>query len=270
MIIYPNRRRNLHCMPQSSWLGRSKMLLMKVLCVCCVLSLSAASLRWRKVNVSGISPPRLRDFGSGFWVNEAGGDRFLVVFGGRRTSGARIDETWLFDVDRETWMRVSPETRPPRRYSFVSGVVQSHSLFVVAMGQGPAPSDGIYSTNDRVKYNDVWALDLKAMRWTMLNVQGEGISRRYGGHGGVFFNSTRFYVGGGLADDHRRYSDTFQIDFNAYNDTSPTSSRLRWEVVHSGAAHFNQYTPTVPHARCLHASTLASENDLVIFGGCLR
>lgn len=244
----------------------------RVLIVFCLLSVSAAGLRWRKVNVSGAEPTPLRDFGAGYWVDETSGERFLVVFGGRRKNGMRTDDTWLFDVDRERWERVftADPTRPPRRYSLVAGVVQPHSLFVVSMGQGPVPSDGASSTDDRVKYNDVWGLDLVTRRWTLMDIEGEGISKRYGGHGGVFFNSTLFYVGGGFAVDHRRFSDTYRIDFDAYNDTSPASSRLRWEVVHSGANNFNQYTPNVPHARCLHASTLASENDLVLFGGCLR
>ena len=243
---------------------------LQVLCLCSLLYASAATLQWRKVNFNGSRPTALRDFGSGFWVNGTEGGRFLVVFGGRHYTGTRSDETWLFDVDEQTWQRLTTPTRPPRRYTLVAGVVQPLSLFVIAMGQGPSPTDGPSSKDDRVKYDDVWALDLTVMNWTRLNVQGEGISRRYGGHGGVFFNSTRFYVGGGFADDHRRYSDTFQIDFAAYNHTSPAESHLRWEEVHPGAAHFNQYTPSVPHARCLHASTLASENDLVIFGGCLR
>lgn len=248
------------------------MILLQVLCVCCLLSVSAGKLEWKLLSSSrvGAGPTPLRDFGSGFWVDEAGGGRYLVVFGGRHYTGTRTDETWRFNVDTKRWERLYPPTSPPRRYSFVAGVVQPLSLFVVAMGQGPPPSDGNSSTDDRVKYNDVWALDLKTMTWTMLNVEGEGISRRYGGHGGVFFNSTRFYVGGGLSDDHRRFSDTYVIDFAAYNHTSPASSPLRWALVHPGAAHFNQYTPTEPHARCLHASTLASENDLVIFGGCLK
>ena len=221
---------------------------------------------------AGGGPSPLRDFGAGYWVDETSGERFLVVFGGRRQSGLRTDDTWLFDLDRRMWTLVSTAdpARPPRRYSMVAGVVQPRSLFVVSMGQGPDPSDRVGSTDDRVKYDDVWGLDLATRRWTMLNIEGEGISKRYGGHGGVFFNSTEFYVGGGFAVDHRRFSDTFRIDFATYNDTSPASSRLRWEVVDLGASNFNQYTPNVPHARCLHASTLASEDDMVLFGGCLR
>jgi hypothetical protein len=232
--------------------------------VCIFLPLGESILKWEKVNVSGVSSPAIRrDFGFGYWKNEDAGVNYLVVFGGRLKSGHRVNDVWLFNIETRAWRRLSTDNNPPVRYSMVSGVIQSQSLFVLAMGQGPDPSNA-----DVVKrYADVWALDLTSGKWNKLDVTGSGISARYGGHGGTHPNSSYFWVGGGFADDHQRYSDTFRINFEDYDHMNNT--QLGWETVHPGITNYNQYSPTVPHARCLHASTLATPDDLVIFGGCM-
>ena len=221
-----------------------------------------SALTWRKLQVNGSPPLSRRDVGFGYWAE----GNSLVLFGGR--TGAREQDTWLFDLDTEQWKKIYPTNKPERRYSMVSGVLQKQSLFIVSLGQGPDPSTPL-SADDQIKYNDVWALDLRDRTWTRLSVSNEGPSERYGGHGGTHVDSSHFWVGGGFAPDHRRHSDTFRIDFSLYNRTVNMTS-LSWELVDPGAANFNQYNPFTPHARCLHASTLSSPSDLFIFGGCMR
>lgn len=74
------------------------------------------------------------------------------------------------------------------------------------------------------------------------------------GHRGIFFGSNYIYVTHGFAK--KRFSDTYRYDL--VNNI--------WSKVHDSISVFDR---SGPHARCLHAGTMVSSAQMILFGGCL-
>lgn len=196
------------------------------------------SLEWSQVPASGTLPSARRDMAFGYFQAQ----NKLVVFGGR--GGPITNDTWVFDFVAGSWSDVSGATRPGARFSMVYGVVGTH--LYVTTGEGPG----------KIFYNDVWRFDVTSNTWSQVSTTGTPPRTRYGAAGGVYPGSTLLYVSLGFAGE--RFFDTFVLD----TSTNQWSTRFCEGYCHP-------YTPTYPHARCLHSGSVVDANRLVIYGGCL-
>ncbi|XP_067654309.1 uncharacterized protein [Haliotis asinina] len=215
----------------------------------------ASQLRWERIH-SGASPsspsPR-RDVAIGFHT----ATNQVIIFGGRP---GPLDDTWIFNVTEGKWREVVGRVRPGQRYTAVGGV--SGDYFYLTTGEG----------RNKTFYNDIWRFHMireeweelpaqkrppyiSAHDWATLSATSFRPEARYGSGGGIFPGGGRMYVSQGFSTV--RYFDTFTYDVNA----------LGWQREHCASCH--PYDPRYPHARCLHASTTISNDELVIFGGCL-
>ncbi|XP_046573774.1 uncharacterized protein LOC124281823 isoform X2 [Haliotis rubra] len=226
-----------------------------LLCLSLLTSV-VSQLRWERIH-SGATPsspsPR-RDVAIGFHT----ATNQVIIFGGRP---GPLDDTWIFNVTEGKWREVVASVRPAQRYTVVGGV--SGDYFYVTTGEG----------RNNTFYNDIWRFHMIREEWEELPAQKRPpyisghdwatLSKtsfrpeaRYGSGGGIFPGGGRMYVSQGFSNV--RYFDTFTYDVNA----------LGWQREHCASCH--PYDPRYPHARCLHASTTISNDELVIFGGCLR
>lgn len=196
------------------------------------------SLEWSQVPASGTLPSARRDMAFGYFQAQ----NKLVVFGGR--GGPITNDTWVFDFVAGSWSDVSGATRPGARFSMVYGVVGTH--LYVTTGEGPG----------KIFYNDVWRFDVTSNTWSQVSTTGTPPRTRYGAAGGVYPGSTLLYVSLGFAGE--RFFDTFVLD----TSTNQWSTRFCEGYCHP-------YTPTYPHARCLHSGSVVDADRLVIYGGCL-
>lgn len=181
----------------------------------------------------------------------------LVIFGGR--PGPKHD-TWIFNVTLGTWKEVVSPIHPPARYGAVGGV--SGDYFYIATGEG-----------DNAEYlNDIWRFDLQSETWKELPAQQRPSyisiaswtnltktsyrpGKRHGAAGGIYPGGGALFLSQGFSDV--RYFCTFTYDVN----------NMKWYKEFGRGNH--PYNPTYPHARRYHAGAVISDDELVIFGGCL-
>jgi hypothetical protein len=99
-------------------------------------------------------------------------DGKLIVFGGHYLAGAGtytyLDETWLFDVDKLTWHKMTCTGQlPGPRYGHSAHIFGSR-MFVFG---GKGPGDTVYK--------DLYFLDLIEWIWVAVNPISRGPSPRY-------------------------------------------------------------------------------------------
>lgn len=213
---------------------------------------ASQGLRWMPIQIVGDGP--LARQGHSLVFDDLANQ--LVLFGGANSSGDQLNDVWLFSIDNGTWTQpaVSSPTPPGRRYAY-SGLVRvsGQSLLVITHGFG------------EVEYSDVWTFNLDTQEWTELQLEG-GPGARYGGHFGSAFGATdAVWVGGGFTATttlQTRYIDTYKLIFSG--------NQASWEQVHAQPTVGNQFRPLLPHGRCLHGSAVVREEELAMWGGCMR
>ena len=86
------------------------------------------------------------------------GDGRLLMFGGRNQGGARLNATWVYDVEAGTWSALSPMTPPPIReaHAMAFDGVDTVILF------------GGNTANGGAGLQDTWAFDVVTEEWTMM------------------------------------------------------------------------------------------------------
>ncbi len=167
------------------------------------------------------------------------------MFGGTGSNGITGD-TWSFSLTSNTWQEINTTTSPPPRFSMVYGV--SNRYYYIATGEGP----------NKVFFSDIWRFSLDTDTWEELIPDSSCSDTipavRYGSAGGIYPGQSSFLVSLGFSGD--RHFDTYSFDLTTNC----------WTKQHDGV---HPYNPSYPHGRCLHAGTMVSSNEYVMFGGCL-
>ena len=142
------------------------------------------------------------------------------------TNAGRFDDTWAFDLTKDTWSNITPSgTKPLRRclhHAVYDHVGQQMLLYGgCASGFGPCP------------LGDLWSLDLVNNRWTEITEQPRPPARE---HYGTAFDSARERLvifggtGGGALNDTWAF-DTRSRNWQQLNPPGAASPRSR----HQGA-----------------------------------
>jgi len=88
----------------------------------------------------------------------------VILFGGIDAEYACLDDTWSYDPVTNRWTRLTPEGESPAARSAHAMAYDQHSGKIILFG-------GIDS--QFASYNDTWAYDLKANKWTNLAPAGD-------------------------------------------------------------------------------------------------
>lgn len=193
-------------------------------------TLAFAEPKWRKVAPEG-GPAGREDH---TWTVDGDG-RFAYLFGGR-DGGKDFGDLWRYDLERDSWKKLSPKGKAPApRFGHSAVWVDGHGVIVFAGQRGPD------------FFDDLWAFDPGKGKWREMPAKGSVPKRRYGscmvvGPDGRVWISHGFTFAG-------RFDDT-----RAYNLKSE-----RWSTI----------TPDgrKPGERCLHDCFTSASGELVLYGG---
>ncbi len=148
------------------------------------------------------APPGRRD---GSLIADPSGDR-LLLYGGATVVFPQADARQLTDLwsfDGTDWTELTVDVGPaPRRYPALA-LSQSRQLMLLFGG-----------TNERMDFNDLWALDLTTLTWSELAPQGTLPSTR-AAMGYVSESDGTLRVMGGLdLGFNRAFDDTWQLNLS--------------------------------------------------------
>jgi hypothetical protein len=164
-----------------------------------------------------------------------GGGHYAYLFGGR-DGGREFGDLWRYDLQQDTWERLSPRgTRPQPRFGHSAVWVDGLGVVIFAGQRGPD------------FFRDLWAYDPGVDRWTRLPARGQAPRPRYGSCM-VLGADGRLWVSHGFTSAGR-FDDT-----RAYN-----LARQRWASIAPDAGR--------PGERCLHDCFTAADGSLVLYGG---
>jgi hypothetical protein len=186
--------------------------------------------KWHRLTL-GRNPAAREDH---TWTVDGAG-RFAYLFGGR--DGAKdFGDLWRYDLENDTWKKLSPGGKQPQpRFGHNAVWVDGYGVIVFA-GQRGADF-----------FDDLWAYDPDADKWTKLPANGAVPKRRYGscmvvGPDGRLWISHGFTFAG-------RFDDT-----RAYN-----LKTKRWTSIAPDGRR--------PPERCLHDCFTSTSGELVLYGG---
>lgn len=172
----------------------------------------------------------------------------LLVFGGQAMINGGItisDDTWEFNMASGLWREIPTAVRPPNRFSMVYGLANNH--FYISTGEGLVNSK-------RVFYNDIWKFNLDTDTWQAIENKGSPPNPLYGASGGTFSSTSKsFFVTHGFSAQRFASSHEFNVDTETWTEVFGDKS---------------SYIYGHPNGRCLHAGTMVSEHDHVLYGGC--
>lgn len=161
--------------------------------------------------------------------------RYAYLFGGR-DGGKDFDDLWRYDLENDSWERLSPPGGSPQpRFGHSAVWVAGQGLFVFA-GQKGAEFFG-----------DLWQFDPDQGRWQELPSNGAAPKARYGscmvvGRDGRLWISHGFTFAGRF-DDSRAYN----LKSSRWASIAPKGRR--------------------PGERCLHDCFTSASGELVLYGG---
>jgi N-acetylneuraminic acid mutarotase len=185
---------------------------------------------WSKISTSGSAPM------GRLWHSMAcNTDNKVVMFGGWSEITEILSDTWIFDIDLQTWTNVSDESseRPSKRYRH-SMVYIGNNKFIMFGGWLAEPVGGNpYS-------DETWEYDLNTKQWTNLTSLSE--TRPTPRHFApmIYCDVTdKVYVFGGTmyspSDNELPLNDTWEFDVNTHvwtqiettgNDNQPISGSI--------------------------------------------
>ncbi len=168
------------------------------------------------------------------WTVDAD-SHYAYLFGGR-DGGKTFDDLWRYDLETDTWKKLSPRGKGPSARFGHSAVWADGFGVVVFAGQRGADFFG-----------DLWAFDPTEGKWTLLPGKGEAPKRRYGscmivGPDGRIWISHGFTFAG-------RFDDTRAYNLNA----------KRWASIAPDGRR--------PGERCLHDCFRSASGQMVLYGG---
>jgi hypothetical protein len=168
------------------------------------------------------------------WTVDSAG-HYAYLFGGRG-GGKDFGDLWRYDMENDSWKKLSPGgAAPSARFGHSAVWVDGHGLVVFAGQKGVE------------FFGDLWAFDPDAGKWKALPANGAAPKRRYGscmieGPDGRLWISHGFTFAG-------RFDDT-----RAYNLKSK-----RWASIAPDGRR--------PGERCLHDCFTSASGQLVLYGG---
>lgn len=196
----------------------------------------AAAAGWTAIGAGAAGP-------GGRWDHTLSADEAgerLVLFGGRDAAASPLGDTWLFDLESETWEATAATGPSPRFGHAVAVDAEAGALYLFG---GQADGDTFF--------DDAWRLDLESLAWTVLAAGAEsGPSARYG-TSAVLDGRGNLLVSHGFTFEGR-FDDTWALDLEAgtWTDLSPAPE-------------------TRPLKRCLHEAVWDAEAErMLLFGGC--
>ncbi|MFN0170400.1 MAG: kelch repeat-containing protein [Bryobacteraceae bacterium] len=151
-----------------------------------VWAFDIAAGTWRALAADEAGPSRRYGHSA---VYDSAGDRLVISHG--FTTNGRFDDTWAFDLARNSWSNLSPPSGRPLRRCLHDAVFDpaTRQMFLFggcASGNGPCPLD------------DLWAFDFATNRWTERTGQPRPAARE---HYGMVFDTIRsrlvLFGGGG-------------------------------------------------------------------------
>jgi N-acetylneuraminic acid mutarotase len=209
-----------------------------------------AANTWAEVGPSALPPPA-RVYGSLVYdpVQQA-----HLLFGGELAGGAYSNDTWAYDPAIDTWTRLEPNGPAPSARSDTSRAYDPTSGKIILFGGDWSDVD----TQDYMFYNDAWAYDPAANKWTELKPAGASPSGRSATpmvYDPVGKNMILF--GGGIYDPNKEQSTSYK-DSWAYD---PVDNR--WTLLKPSGA--------VPAKRWSHAMAYDPVGKkIILFGGELE
>ena len=172
-------------------------------------------------------------FGFGL-VYDSQSDRTILFGGG--AEGTKLDDTWAYDYETNTWTEMSPDVSPPRR-EYHAMAYDTESDRIILWGASEVGKTAM-SEEERAT---VWAYDYETDTWTAIESTG-GPSYR-GGHTMVYHPGTdRIILFGGYHTGELDFSDeTWAYDYNTNTWTqlapaSHPSGRRYFTMVYAEAA----------------------------------
>ncbi|MEW5761010.1 MAG: kelch repeat-containing protein [Candidatus Thermoplasmatota archaeon] len=165
-------------------------------------------------------------------------DDKVVLFGGVDANGYNND-TWVYDLSDNEWMKKNPGTKPSARIGHAMATVYNDDK-VLLFGGCPANCYTIYA-------NDTWAYDLSDNKWTNKNSTTKPYGRCRSSMAGIY-NDDKFLLFGGF-----NYTDIF-------GDT--------WVYDLSDNEWTEKNPSTKPSSRDFHAmATIYNDDKFLLFGG---
>lgn len=186
-------------------------------------------MTWTVLAVDG--PPAREDH---TWTVDSDG-RIAYLFGGR--DGATVfGDLWAYDLDRDTWTRITTPPGPEARFGHEAAWVGGVGLVVFA---GQAGSRF---------FADLWAYSPADDTWRLLPASGDAPVARYGTCAAVGPDG-RLWISHGFTADGSRFADTRAYDFEAeaWTDVTPDG--------------------TAPIERCLHGCWWTDDGSLALYAG---
>ena len=210
---------------------RLKLSLTLVLALILAACASAEGQGWKRIDVGGSPPVRFDHTATLDTVNNK-----LVVFGGRDGS-KDLGDTWVYDLESNSWNEVKGTTAPEARFGHAAAFDAESKRVLIFAGQAGVSF-----------LNDVWAFDAASETWSKLDTQGTPPGVRYG-TSAVITKRNLLIISHGFASG--RFDDTIALDLgnNTWTQIKPIDE--------------------VPLNRCLHESVYDAKTDrMIMFGGC--
>jgi N-acetylneuraminic acid mutarotase len=194
-----------------------------------------AAQTWRQLLPGGEVPSARRDHS--LTANAEGSHVYL--FGGRSDAGELAD-LWLYDVAQNGWALITATgDSPAARFGHNATLDPASKRLLIFGGQSSSTF-----------FNDLWAFDPAATRWSQLTASASGPAPRYGAASAFDTSTARFFVSHGFTNQGR-FDDTWVFDAasNTWTDTSPVDGER-------------------PESRCLvRMATDGNGQRLWLFGG---
>jgi hypothetical protein len=142
------------------------------------------------------------------------GDDKVVLFGGYKSSSASNNETWVYDLNVNTWTQKSPSTKPATRAYHTLSTVHNDDKIILFSG---------YNKNLDTYLNDTWEYDLGSNSWINKSPSNAPSPRK--GHEMANINGTkRFVLFGGNELGTKLVDDTWIYNLTANTWTKKTLS----------------------------------------------
>lgn len=140
----------------------------------------------------------------------------IILFGGWDVSDELLDDTWAYDYNNNSWVKMNPSSSPPP-LAGVRIVYDSESDLIALFG-------GLNSIDPFLSASETWAYDYNTDTW--VNKNPENHPPAVAGHGMAYNNnSDRIIFYGG---DYNMYKHTWSYDINSntWTDLNATFSPL--------------------------------------------
>ncbi|MHA1966738.1 MAG: Kelch repeat-containing protein [Candidatus Hodarchaeales archaeon] len=162
-----------------------------------VNSLNSLNETWTLLSSDTTSPPPISDFAMAYDSD----NKKILLYGGLTCTKAScwgselwiLNETWIFDLDTNTWENLNPITSPPPLWGHQM-VYDSHSKKFILFGGGKTYNYTNFWADNRS--SETWEYDLPSNKWSQLLTSIEPSARfKHGMVYDSFFQKTLLFGG---------------------------------------------------------------------------